>query len=151
MRTRTLLVLLAVTLIAAFALLNWPTFMAPSTLSLGFTAFEAPLGLAMLGLLVVMALIFATYMALWQGAILMETRRHTKELQAQRTLADQAEASRFTELRNLLHSEIERLAERVLTSQQGLRTEMNESSNSLAAMLGEIDDRLKRSEGRSLQ
>lgn len=144
MRTRTLLVLLVITLIAAFAVLNWPAFTAPTALSIGFTNFDAPLGLAMLGALGIVTLAFAIYMAIWQGSILRETRRHTKELQAQRTLADQAEASRFTELRNLLHTEIEKLADRVSTSQAGLRTEIREGTNSLAAMLAELDDRLKR-------
>lgn len=144
MRTRTLLALLAITLIAAFAVLNWPAFMASTTLSLGFMSFDAPLGLAMLGLLVALSLVFIIYMAVWQASILRDTRRHTKELQAQRALADQAEASRFTELRNLLHSEIERLAERVAKSQTDLRTEIRDSSNSLAAMVAELDDRLKR-------
>lgn len=144
MRTRSLLVLLAITLVAAFAVLNWPAFMAPTRLSLGFTSFDAPLGLAMLALLVLVILAFVIQMAMWQAAILTQTRRHAKELHAQRTLAEQAEGSRFTELRNLVHSEVERLAERISASQTGLRTEIRENSNSLAAMLGEIDDRMKR-------
>lgn len=144
MRTRTLLVLLVITLIAAFTVLNWPVFIAPTTLSVGLTSFEAPLGLTLLGVLIALTLIFAIYMAVWQASILRDTRRHTKEMQAQRALADQAEASRFTELRNQLHTEIERLAEQVAKSQASLRTEIRDSSNSLAAMVAELDDRLKR-------
>jgi len=47
-------------------------------------------------------------------------------------------------LRKVLHAEIEQLADRVSTSQAGLRTEIRESTNSLAAMLAELDDRLTR-------
>lgn len=144
MRTRTLLALLVITLIAAFTVLNWPAFMASTTLSVGFMSFDAPLGLTMLGLLTAMTLVFVIYMAVWQASILRDTRRHSKEMQSQRALADQAEASRFTELRNLMHTEIERLAERVSKSQSDLRTEIRDSSNSLAAMVAELDDRLKR-------
>lgn len=142
MRTRILFLLLIGILIAAFAALNWAAFTAPTVLSLGFTTVEAPLGLTMLGLLVLLALVFAVYAAFWQGAVLLDARRHTKEMQLQRQLADQAEASRFTELRSALDSELARMAERISTSQEALRLEMRENTNSLAAMLGELDDRL---------
>lgn len=142
MRTRTLLLFLIIVLIAGFAVINWSTFTASTTLSLGVTTFEAPLGLVMLGLIVVLTLTFAVYMAVWQGSVLLETRRHTKELQAQRALADQAEASRFTELRGVLLAEFAKLAEHVSASQSAMQAEMRENTNSLAAMLGEIEDRL---------
>jgi uncharacterized integral membrane protein len=141
MRIRTLLVLLVIALIAGFAAINWPAFTTPTTLSLGMSTVEAPLGLAMLGLLVAITLAFAIYVAVWQASILMETRRHAKELQAQRALADQAEASRFTELRGVLHAELEQLEQRIAATQDALRAEIRDSTNSLAAMLGEIDDR----------
>lgn len=147
MRTRTLLALLFVVLVLAFAVLNWPAFNAPTPLNLGFLSFEAPLGLIMLGLMAAMALGFVVYMTMWQATILLETRRHTRELNTQRTLADQAEASRFTELRGTMHMEFETLAQRMAQSQEALRTEVHESVNSLAAMLGEIDDRSRRPRG----
>ena len=46
-----------------------------------------------------------------QGTVLVETRRHAKELAAQRELADKAEASRFTDLRAHLDQEMQRLNE----------------------------------------
>ena len=45
------------------------------------------------------------YVLSLQGSVLLETRRHTKELQAQRELADKAEASRFTELGTAMRAE----------------------------------------------
>ena len=142
MRTRTLLVVLAALLVAAFAAANWSAFMAPTKLSVLVTSFEAPLGLVMLGILIVVTGAAALYMALWQGAILLETRRHAKELQAQRTLAEQAEASRFTQLRAALHEEVERIAVRMEAAHEALRVEICDNANSLAATIAEMDDRL---------
>lgn len=141
MRTLVLFLLLLGSLIAAFAALNWAAFTVPSVLSVGVTTIEAPLGLTLLGLLVLAALVFAVYATFWQGAALLDTRRHAKEMQLQRQLADQAEASRFTELRSALHSELAQLSERLSTSQDALRLEMRENTNSLAAMFAEMDDR----------
>jgi uncharacterized integral membrane protein len=135
MPLRTLLLLLFIALVAGFAALNWTAFTTPVPLSLGVTTVEAPLGLAMLALVVVVALAFLGYVALFQGRLLLESRRHAKELQAQRQLADQAEASRFTELRALLQAEVVRL-------EGALRGEIRDSANSLAAMIGELDDRV---------
>lgn len=147
MRARTLVVLLMIALIAGFAALNWGVFVTPTALSLGFMSVQAPLGLVMLALLVLLVLAFAIYMALWQTTVLAETRAHAKELHAQRQLADQAEASRFTELRTALQAEFATLGERLSKAQDALRQEMRDSSNSLAAMIGEIDDRLRRQSG----
>jgi len=147
MRTRTLLILVLALLIAIFAALNWSAFTARTALSLGFMTIEAPLGVVMLGIVVVVALAFSVYLALWQGTVLVDARRHAKELQAQRALADAAEASRYTELRAAMHDELDRLAQRLAQSQDALRTEVRDSANSLAAMIGEIDDRVNRRAG----
>jgi uncharacterized integral membrane protein len=144
MRARTFIALLVIALITAFVILNWVAFTTPTTLSLGFRDFEAPVGLVMLGLLALVVLGFAAYMALWQGTILVETRRHSKELHAQRELADQAEASRFTELRSAMQAEFVTVVDRLGQAQEALRQEMRDSSNSLAATIGEIEDRLTR-------
>jgi hypothetical protein len=74
----------------------------------------------------------------------MEFRRQSKELQAQRTLAESAEASRFTELGTLIRDEIANSDKRVETALEGLRSELRATENSLAATLGEMDDRYQR-------
>ncbi|HET7865725.1 MAG TPA: LapA family protein [Burkholderiaceae bacterium] len=132
MRVRTVLVILVLLLLAVFVTVNWPAFMAPTTLSLLVTRVEAPLGLVLLGMQVLVLGAFTVYIAMWQGAVLLQNRRHTKELQAQRALADQAEASRFTELRASLHGEFEQL-----------RQEIRDHANSVAASIGELDERLQ--------
>jgi uncharacterized integral membrane protein len=123
-RSVALLIILAA--IALFALLNWSAFLAPTTLSLGFAQVQAPLGLIMLGLIAILTALFLGYLLYLQTTVLFDARRHAKELQAQRELADQAEASRFTELRT------------------HLETRLTEVENSLGAQLGEMRDRLER-------
>ena len=61
---------------------------------------------------------FVGVMAFTQGTVLMETRRHARELAAQRELADKAEASRFTDLRQHLDQEVARLSDAVERQKQ---------------------------------
>lgn len=143
MRNRFLIAILLIALVATFGLLNWSAITAPSTISLGVVSFDAPLGMVLLSLTALLLLVFVGYLAVWQGQILMETRRHQKVLQEQRTLADQAEASRFTELKVTMLAEFEKLATQLQQGQAATSRELREQNNSLAAMLAEIDDRAK--------
>ncbi len=155
MPIRTVLLLVAFVLIAVFAALNWGALAAPTMLSLGVAEIQAPLGLIMLGLIVVLTLLFLMFIVYMQTSVLLEARRHARELQANRELADQAEASRFTDLRGYLETELRGLAERdadartALLSridevERELRASIEQSGNTLAAYIGEIDDRLDR-------
>lgn len=111
MSLRSLLLLLIGVAILAFVGVNWVAITTPTQLSLLFTEIEAPLGLVMLGMLVGVACVFVIMIAYIQGTVLVETRRHARELSAQRELADKAEASRFTDLRAHLDQEMQRLNE----------------------------------------
>ena len=144
MRMRTLFFALVLLSVAVFVAVNWSAFTAPTRLSLLVTAVEAPVGLVMLGVVVLVVLAFGAYLVVWQSAILLESRRQTKELQVQRTLADQAEASRFTELRVIVHDELERLADQMTQALDALQAEIRDHANSLAATIGELDDRMQR-------
>src|SRR6478736_8013219 len=105
MGLRTAVLLVVVLLIAALAALNWGLLVTPTAISIGFMQVTAPFGLIMLGLTALLGIFFVAYVVYLQSSILLETRRHTKEMQAQRDLADKAEASRFTELRNFLEAQ----------------------------------------------
>lgn len=155
MKLRTLVLLLILLAIAAFAALNWSTFIAPTDLSLGVTTVRVPLGLLMLGLLILLTLLFLLYVVYLQTSALLESRRLSKEVQAHRELADQAEASRFTELRQFLEAELSKHAAlhaesraavlaRVEQLAQELRTAVEQSGNTLSAYIGELEDRLER-------
>jgi biopolymer transport protein ExbB/TolQ len=155
MRFRTLVLVLAIVLVAAFVALNVDEFMRVSVLSLGFTTIQVSLGLVMLVLLVVATLIFLGNTLYMQSSNLLETRRYARELNTQRELADKAEASRFTELRSYL--EVQALAaqqretvtstalsERFAAQQKALLARIEQTDNSLAAYMGQLEDRLER-------
>jgi len=155
MKVRTLFLLIVVAAIAAFAALNWNAFMTPTTLSLGFAAVQAPLGLIMLGLLVFLTGLFLVFVVYLQTSVLLEARRHARELQTNKELADQAEASRFTELRGFLEAELKRQADLDAESREALlarldqldrdlRAMIEESANTLSAYIGELEDRIEK-------
>jgi ABC-type multidrug transport system fused ATPase/permease subunit len=110
MYLRTVLILAVLGLIVLFSALNWSAFIAPTVLSLGFTSVEAPLGLILLAIVALLTLLFLVYVTYLQSTVLLESRRHARELQLQRDLAEQAEASRFNQLRTLMETELQKLA-----------------------------------------
>ena len=130
---RPLAFILFLLLVGAFALANWPAFTAPATVSLFFATVEAPIGMVMLVLLAILCLAFTAWAISIQGHALMDARRMTKELQAQRDLADKAEASRFTELRAHLDAA---MAEN--------RRAIEQQANGLAATIAVLEDRMDR-------
>ena len=155
MRARMIFLVLPILLIAAFVALNWSEFLRPTTLSLGFRMVEAPLGMVMLGLLTLALLGFLIMAASLQTENLLASRHYTREITAQRDLADKAEASRFTELRAFLDAQGQDAVRReqamaaafnasVKQSQQELQLRIDQQANSLAASLGELEDRLDR-------
>ena len=134
---RAIVFVLLIALVGLFALINWSAFSALTPLSLGFTTVQAPLGLIMLGLVAFLCVLFTVWVISLQAGSLMDSRRQTKELQAQRDLADKAEASRFTELRTALMARLDRL-------QDESRLALEQSGNSVAAHIGQLEDRLER-------
>ena len=158
MYLRTLLILIVVGTVAIFSAINWSAFMAPTTLSVIFGSVEAPLGLILLAAIGLLTLLFLLYVAYLQSAILMENRRNARELQVQRDLAEQAEASRISQLRSFLEIELRRLGEKTEESkiamsaklegvERELRAVVEQSGNTLAAYIGEIEDKLERAPG----
>lgn len=155
MNVRSMILVMVLAAIAAFAVLNWGVFITPTTLSLGVADVQAPVGLVMLGLLVFLTALFLVFVVYMQTSVLMDTRRHAKELHANRELANQAEASRFTELRAYLEAELakqaslnaeskEAILARLDRLEQDLRDTVEQSGNTLTAYIGELEDRLER-------
>ena len=124
--TRALIFFLVLVAVGLFAAINWEVFSALTPLSLGFTTVQAPLGLIMLGLIAFLCVLFTVWVIVLQANSLRDARRQSKELQAQRDLADKAEASRFTELR------------------ADLLRHIDESANATAAHIAQLEDRLER-------
>jgi hypothetical protein len=161
MYLRTLLILALFATVTIFTAINWNAFVTPTTLSLVFGKVEAPLGLILLGFVAVLTLMFLIYVVYLQSSVLLESRRYARELQVQRELADQAEASRFSQLRAFLAGELDGMAQKSEELKTGvvakleelereLRSVVEQSGNTLAAYIGEIEDRLEQnSAGRS--
>lgn len=147
MHFRTIFLVLIVLAIAALAALNWPALAALSSVELGVATVQAPLGVIMLALTVLLGVFFIGYVLSLQSSVLFETRRHHKELQAQRELADKAEASRFTELRSVLEAQHLQgqtvLMERLEKLDAHAQVRSKELENSTAAYMGQLEQQLR--------
>ena len=155
MHIRTIVISLIVLATAALAALNWGALSTPSSINFGVTSMEAPLGLIMLGLTTALVVVFVAYVLYLHSSVMLEARRHNKEMSAQRELADKAEASRFTELRNYIDSQRQQavaadtqahaaLLARLEQLEKTLTLRVEQTDNSLAAHVGELEDRLER-------
>jgi hypothetical protein len=115
---------------------------------------DAPLGAILLGLLALATIIFVLSAATMRTQTLLESRHHMKELEAQRALADKAEASRFTDLRQHLDTHLRQMHERDtiaatefeksrLETQREIRSQMEQMNRMLSARLSEFEHRLE--------
>ena len=145
---------------ALFTAVNWSAFVTPTTLSVIFASVEAPLGLVLLGIFVLLAALFLIYVVYLQSSVLFETRRHARELHSQRELADHAEISRIQDLRSFLETQLKTSGQQTERSraetsakldrlESELRQSIEQCQNSLAASMAEIDDRLEHGAGES--
>jgi len=132
-RALAIIVIVALVLLLLFAALNWSALAAPTSLSFLGAAVQAPLGLILVATAIAFALLSFLYAAVQRTTVLLELRRHTQALEAQRRLAEEAEASRLNELRAEMRSDFAEL-----------RRTLEESANGLAATIGELGDRLEK-------
>ena len=127
-------IVIALAALGLFAASNWPALSTPARLSFVGLPLDAPLGLILLAFALGFALLLLGYAALQRTAMLLQSRRHARELAAQRDLAERAELSRVFELRGQLERETE-----------ALRVYIEQTANGLAATLGQLEDKLDRS------
>jgi len=153
MRARLIFVLVVAVLAAGFAAMNWTEFNRSVPLNFGWQVADAPLGMLMLAALGIALLALLLSSAAWHSRRLVESGRHARALQAQRELADNAEASRFTELRQHLDAQLRENRQReaiaitefekaVVQSQRELRNQVEQINRVLASRLGEIESRI---------
>ena len=149
-------ILVALFLLAVFTLANWSVLSAPATLS--FIAFEVdgPLGVILRGGTLVLVALFVLYALSLRTSMLMDSRRHNQELEAQRKLAESAEASRLSELRTQIGQEFAQLQgaiaardARMDAMEQSMKQSLDEAANGLAALVGEMDDKIDRALARN--
>lgn len=154
MKLHTLLLMFVLAIIVAFTTLNWTAFITPTALSLGFTHIQMPLGLVMLGLMLFLLVIFLFFVTYMQTLSILEVRNHSRELKFYKELADKAEVSRFTELRTYLENKLSEhenlhmvckseIIAKIEQTGNDLKTLMEETGNTLAAYIGEMDDRME--------
>jgi uncharacterized integral membrane protein len=146
-----IVILLALSLLAIFTLANWTVLSASSTLSFIVFDIEGPLGVILLGAMLVLVALFVVYALTLKTGMLMESRRHNQELEAQRKLAETAEASRLSELRTQIEREFAQLRDaiggvdgRMDGHEQAMKQSLNEAANGLAALVAEMDDKIDR-------
>jgi uncharacterized integral membrane protein len=148
MSGRTLFALLVLLLLALFAWLNWGEITRPTPLSLGLTRVEAPLGLLLVIALGVVSLLYLIFTIGLEAAALLEVKRYARELLHYKKLAEDAEQSRYTELRRYLEAELARLAEAEREEIRALEARVEEllekHGNTLAAYIGELEDQILR-------
>lgn len=155
MRARTAFLLLILGGLGIFAALNWSVFTAATSLNLVFARVDAPLGIIMLGVTAAVTLFYAVLVAWRETSVLLEGRHYAKELEIQRRIAESAEASRYADLRTFLESELAVLRtvpetisretiQRLDRLETTLRDEIDRAGNTLAAYIGELEERLNR-------
>jgi len=157
MRGRNVFLLILVVVMALFAWRNWAVFSEQKTLSLIFTQVTAPFGIVMLSIMAVLVVIYFMYTVGLETAALLEVKRYARELLAARKLADEAEASRFSELKKWLEGELasikaqspaglearlQEIVERIDRVEHELREDIEKAGNTLAAYIGELEDQL---------
>jgi uncharacterized integral membrane protein len=146
-----IIILLALFLLSVFTLANWAVLSASSTLSFIVFDIEGPLGVILLGVMLVLVALFVVYALTLKTGMLMESRRHNQELEAQRKLAETAEASRLSDLRAQIEREFAQLHDaigavdgRMDSHEQAMKQSLNEAANGLAALVAEMDDKIDR-------
>jgi hypothetical protein len=156
MRARTVILSVILVGISIFAALNWTAFTMPTPLHLVVVRVEAPLGAIMLAVTAAVTVLYILFLTWLETSALLEARRSARELQAQRQLAENAEVSRIAELRGVLENGLRELRTEAETASQDaiaridrleaeLRAEIERAGNTLAAYIGELEDRLGRS------
>jgi uncharacterized integral membrane protein len=154
MQLRNILLIFILSVLAIFAAVNWSAITAPTSISLIFTTIQAPLGLILLAITALLAVFFLGFIVYMQSMMLVDRQRLSRDLEAQRELADQAEKSRFIELRTFLEHELQQLNARnqeassamevrILQLEQVLNSTIEQTGNTLSAYIGELEDRLE--------
>jgi hypothetical protein len=144
MRVKTSLLILLVCLVGAFTGVNWGLLAMPAHFDFLLGSMEIPLGVVFAGLILSLGLAIGVYLGVWQRRVINDYRRQSLDLKAQRSLADDAESSRFTALSALMKAELTKLEQQLKLALEALRGEVHATENSISASLAEMDDRMRR-------
>jgi hypothetical protein len=151
MPTRLIFLLAGLGLVAVFFLINWNALAAPIPIHLFVFSIAVPALAIILGSIFAAGVFGAIYVGIWRRRLLLDFRRQESELHTHRSLANDAETSRFTQLQESINLQFTQLNQRVSQAVEELRGELRDHEGSLAAALGEMDDRLQRESAASIQ
>ena len=140
------LLVLLVCLVGAFTGINWHLLAMPAHFNFLLGSTDIPIGMVLAGLILSLGLTFGVYFGVWQHRVINDYRRQSQDLQAQRSLADDAESSRFTALSALMKNELTKLEQHLALALEALRGEVHSTENSISATLAEMDDRKRRAD-----
>lgn len=157
MRGRNVTLVVILLLLGLFAWRNWAVFSESKPLSLIFTQVQAPFGIVMLVILLVLVVVYFIYTVGMEMTALNEAKRFAREILSTRKLADEAEASRFSDLKKWLEGELagikaeqpsglagklDQLMARLDKVEETLRDDFEKAGNTLAAYIGELEDQI---------
>ena len=109
MKIRTIFLLFVLILMAVFLVINWTALSTVTAVNLIYTEIQAPLGVLVVGGFAAVVFVLLVYMVWQQASVTLELRAAYKEARNARTVADDAEKSRFAESNRILLERIEKL------------------------------------------
>ncbi len=144
MKIRTIFLLLVLILMAVFLVINWGALSTVTAVNLIYTEIQAPLGVLVVGGFAAVVFVLLIYMVWQQASVTLELRAAYKEARNARTVADDAEKSRFAESNRILLERIEKL-EALMTarSDETLTAVRKEAARSEERYRTLIDDQKK--------
>ena len=113
MRFRSIVLLALTILIMGFAGLNWQNMLTTAPINLLLLKIEAPLGILFLLVVAFMLLLFFTFIAFIEAQARGERKRLGDDIERWRSLAEDAETSRITELREVIEAGFDDLYDRI--------------------------------------
>lgn len=151
MKSVGVIILVTLSLLTIFVLSNWSILTTSTPLTFITFQFEGQLGIILFGITLALVLLAFLYALSLRTTMLLESRRYVQELEAQRRLAENAEASRINELSSQireefvqLHNGIKEVETRMSLQEESLKKSLGETENSLSAFIGEMDDKIDR-------
>ncbi|GGJ58879.1 LapA family protein [Deinococcus roseus] len=128
------LMVIGLVLLAIFTVANFDALMAPHTLNLFWiSSYMVPMGILLVILIALITIGYALAVTFIDLRSKAEINRYLKQMEQMRTAIDQAEASRFTQLREYIDQQMAGLASRVESRVDRVRDE-------LAADIGQLED-----------
>lgn len=113
MKPRLTLTVAIVAMVGLFAIANWSTLAAQTTLNLLVAQVEAPLGIVMLMMLGAVMFVYLALLVVAEGRHASAQRRMAREMERLRRLAEQSEESRYGELRAYVEAQFATLCARL--------------------------------------